>query len=77
MRNAHGRRTIENFAHYIPTLKGAELEDEVKRFEGRVLVIADEIQKRAESTGQKLGLIVAMPGARELVREVRASSPPC
>ena len=37
LHNAHGHRTIENLARYIPGLKGSKLEAEVKQSQKKLL----------------------------------------
>lgn len=59
-------------SRYIPTLKGAELDAEVIRFESRILVIAEENRRKAQETGVDDGTIVSMPGARELLSQLNA-----
>lgn len=71
LHNAHGHRTVENLSRYIPTLKGEELDTEVKRFEGRILEIAEHNRQKALSTGKEEGTIIAMPGAKQLLNQVR------
>ena len=61
---------MENLSRYIPTLKGAELDAEVVRFESRILVIAEENRRKAKETGVDDGTIVSMPGARELLSQL-------
>lgn len=70
LRNAHGHRTIENLSRYIPGLQGRELENEVKRFESRILEIAEEKVRASESKTAVEGTIVPMPGAKELIAQI-------
>lgn len=72
LHNAHGHRTVENIARYIPSLSPEELNKEVIRFESSILDIAEEKLKHKQETGDVEGTIVAMPGAQQLLSEVRA-----
>lgn len=72
LQHSHGHRTVENLSRYIPTLRGKELDDEVVRFESRILVIAEENRRKAQQTGVDDGTIIAMPGARELLTQINA-----
>lgn len=67
---AHGHRTVENLKHYIPSLEGDELMNEVVRFESRILDIAEANLQRAKETGTAEGTIIPMPGAKQLLAEV-------
>lgn len=43
----------------------------MKRFEGRILEIAEHNRQKALSTGKEEGTIIAMPGAKQLLNQVR------
>lgn len=73
---AHGHRTVENLKRYIPSLEGDELMKEVVRFETRILDIAEANLQRAKETGSTEGTIVPMPGAKELLAQVRETFSP-
>lgn len=62
---------MENIARYIPGLSGEKLAAEVVRFESRILEIAQANLDKGRAAGALVGTIVAMPGARELLVEVR------
>lgn len=64
---------MENLKRYIPSLEGEELMKEVVRFESRILDIAEANLQRAKETGSTEGTIIPMPGAKELLAEVRTS----
>lgn len=68
---SHGHRTVENLKRYIPSLEGEKLAQEVIRFESRILEIAEDNLRRAKETGNPEGTIVSMPGARDLLAQVR------
>ncbi|WFD01101.1 hypothetical protein MYAM1_003862 [Malassezia yamatoensis] len=76
LRSAHGHRTIENLPRFIPSLKGTELLEEAKRFESRILELAEEkVNNMAAQSQMKAiseGGIVALPGAKELLAQINA-----
>ncbi|KAI3617186.1 hypothetical protein CBS9595_003095 [Malassezia furfur] len=76
LHNAHGHRTVENLARYIPGLQGSKLEEEVKRFESRILEIAEAKINQSETLAQEKaiseGRIVALPGAKQLIDQISA-----
>ncbi|WFD32821.1 hypothetical protein MSPP1_003872 [Malassezia sp. CBS 17886] len=74
LHNSFGHRTTENLARYIPALTGDALAKEVVRFETRILEIAEANRRKNAGTGSTEGMIVAMPGARALLNEVRTRS---
>lgn len=69
LKSCHGWRTIENLKRFIPSIPDEELPEKVKIFESRISQIADESRKKGNSKGQ----IIAMPGAKQLLEEVRSS----
>ncbi|PKI82659.1 hypothetical protein MVES_003468 [Malassezia vespertilionis] len=69
LHNAHGKRTVENITHYIPSLTEEQVQSAVVRFETRVLEIAEENLRTSKETGVASGTIVPMPGAKQLLSE--------
>ncbi|WFD08537.1 hypothetical protein MVES1_003913 [Malassezia vespertilionis] len=74
LHNAHGKRTVENITHYIPSLTEEQVQSAVVRFETRVLEIAEENLRTSKETGVASGTIVPMPGAKQLLSELDAGS---
>jgi len=72
LQSCHGWRTVENLRRFIPSISHEELPNQVRAFEGRISQIAEEALKQGKSEGQ----IVAMPGAKQLLQQVRLFSLP-
>lgn len=70
MQTCHGYRTVENLRRFVPSITDAELPKEVERFESNILVVARENQAKG-----KVGSIIAMPGAKELLGQINSTRP--
>ncbi|CEH12212.1 Predicted haloacid-halidohydrolase and related hydrolases [Ceraceosorus bombacis] len=68
LKTCHGWRTIENLARFVPSIPAADMPKEVTIFEGRISEIAQDCLDGKRQDGR----IDAMPGAKELLRDISA-----
>lgn len=67
----HGHRATENMRRFIPYLTDDQVEAEALNFENRII----EIATAAKAKGLEDGQITAIPGASNLIKEIRAGQP--
>lgn len=69
--HCHGHRATENFRRFVPSLSDEEVEAEAVNFENRII----ELAKEAKASGEKHKQITAIPGASNLIEEIKAGKP--